>query len=254
MIDYYDHIDDYVNGMLTGAKLDAFEAAMSEDSELASAVANHDVAMGVIGSLMEDEVRGVIGEVEGEESVSQSQSENTQNKNIQLPQKGRVISMKFLLSIAAASVIGIVGFWGFGEYQYNQMEGEIFAQYVPILKVPNSKGGELTELTNLKDSIYFYYSTDQYDIALFMIDQYPSDQQLSDEETKLNKRIKVYSLFHQKDYQKAFDELAINDPLENDDRELLYHILVLLDRKEEAREQVLLLSLDRRKEIMHLSE
>jgi hypothetical protein len=162
--------------------------------------------------------------------------------------------MKILRIAAAASVIGIIGFWGFGEYQYNQLEEEIFANYVPILKVPTSKGSDLAHLKELKDSIYYFYSTDQYKKALLMITQQPSDQQLSHEETKLFKRIKIFSLFHQKNYQKAYDELTNMETLENDDRELIYHTLVLLDRKEDARKQLLLLSDERIEEIRHLSE
>jgi hypothetical protein len=100
MIDYYDHIDDYVNGLLNGAELDAFEAAMAEDSELAKAVANHDVAMDVIGSLMEDEVRGVIGEVEGEEVSSYLQSRSSKFNLIK--------KRTWKYSLAAASIIGLI--------------------------------------------------------------------------------------------------------------------------------------------------
>ncbi|MFT4534014.1 MAG: hypothetical protein ACJA1A_003537 [Saprospiraceae bacterium] len=142
MIDYYDHIDDYVNGLLTGAELDAFEAAMVEDSGLADAVANHDVAMEVIGSLMEDEVRGVIGEVERESTSSLAQDVDSQDV-----QKGKIRWMKVIRIVAAACVVGVLGYWGISNL--TNEEQVLFAEVNSEPAWPSQRGDEANSLSDI---------------------------------------------------------------------------------------------------------
>ena len=247
MIDYYDHIDDYVNELLQGEELLAFEAAMAEDKELVDAVGNHDVAMGVIGSLIENEVRGVIGEVEGEEQKSNF----AQESDVHDGKKGKVRWMRIMRNVAAACVVGVLGYWGLGEYQYNQLELEIFAQ-IPFLQVPTSKGGDQE---NTLDSIYYYYSTDQYERALRMLSENDKTiQSLSEKDIKTLNLVDIYSYFHLEQYQKALDKLLLLDPMKEDEQELLYHTYILLDHKEKARVLLSKLPLERANEIRHLSD
>ena len=226
MIDYYDHIDDYVNGLLQGEELKAFVGAMAEDVELAAAVENHGVAMDVIGSLIEDEVREVIGEVESEEDLSST----AQVEGIDSG-KGNVRWMRILRGVAAACVVGIVGYWGIAQYQYNELEKKIFNN-IPILAVNSSKGE--TKLEQM-DSLAFYYATAQYEEAVNMIEKNRIiTQQLSNQDKKNLNRIKIYSHFYLNQYQEAIDHIELLDSIGLDDKKMKYYSLVLLDRKSEA--------------------
>ena len=145
MIDYYDQIDDYVNGLLQGEELVAFEAAIGADSELASAVENHDVAMGVIGSLIEEEVRGVIKEEDDEEENLSNISD--QKDNYPKALHGNVRWIKVIRYVAAACVVGIVGYWGL-----SNLNNEIQVQFTEVYSEPgwpSQRGDETNELTEI---------------------------------------------------------------------------------------------------------
>jgi hypothetical protein len=68
--------------------------------------------------------------------------------------------MKILRIAAAASVIGIIGFWGFGEYQYNQLEEEIFVNYY-VKPLNGGVRGDLTSNNNVLDSIIHYFDLNE---------------------------------------------------------------------------------------------
>lgn len=69
MMDPYDHIEEYINGQLSEQDRIVFEELMAKDDALKNAVEHHDVAMNIVSSLIEDEVRGVLSE-EGSSSSS----------------------------------------------------------------------------------------------------------------------------------------------------------------------------------------
>lgn len=99
MTNPYDYIDDYINGQLSEEERIAFEALLSNDSDLRLAVDNHVVAMDIVGSLIEDEVRGVLAETESPLNVTTEETQKNESK---------IIGINWKKLIAAASVIAII--------------------------------------------------------------------------------------------------------------------------------------------------
>ena len=60
MKDFFEHIGEYLSNKLSDEDRLAFEQAMKEDPELASAVDNHSIVDESLDILLEDDIRGVI--------------------------------------------------------------------------------------------------------------------------------------------------------------------------------------------------
>lgn len=59
-MDFYEHIEDYINGNLSEDDLAAFKEEMAHNVELQKAVENHGVVEDALALLIEEDVRGVI--------------------------------------------------------------------------------------------------------------------------------------------------------------------------------------------------
>lgn len=94
-MNFFDHIDDYKNGSLTGETLRLFEVALENDVDLQAAVENYDAAKGISEGLLELDVMGVI------EGLA------TTKKEV----KTTIFSLRNLM--VAASVVGVLvfGWW-----------------------------------------------------------------------------------------------------------------------------------------------
>lgn len=244
MTDYYDHIDDYINGLLTGEERAAFKAAMAKDAGLAAAVENHDVAMDVIGSMIEDEVRGVIGEVESGDEVASVKAENDA-----MPKKGKIRWMRVLSGAAAACLIGCVGYWAVGKYQYGQLEEEIFAHYFENSKPLNGGvRGELTTNHNVLDSIIYYFDLNENEKSLELIQ---STKTIADKEAVF--KYKMHNLFMLEDYDQIIIEANSQNPyLTNEIRELVIYSLLLENKNAEAKLLLGKLSFDQQQRLITL--
>ena len=77
MTDFFEHIDYYVAGRLTGKALEEFEAAMYADQDLRAAVENYGVAEEVMGLMIEEHVRGVIVGLEEQKEEGPNQATHT---------------------------------------------------------------------------------------------------------------------------------------------------------------------------------
>lgn len=73
MMDYYEHIEDYINGNLSEDDMAAFKEQLDQDDELAQAVENFRVVDEALGILVEDDIRGFIAALEHEEDVTPSE-------------------------------------------------------------------------------------------------------------------------------------------------------------------------------------
>ena len=81
-MDYYDLIEEYLKNNLSESDKVAFEQEMAADDQLRLAVENHDVAMEVVGSIFEGEIREVINNeqqaINNEQLIINNESEGTQ--------------------------------------------------------------------------------------------------------------------------------------------------------------------------------
>lgn len=69
MIDFYEHIEDYINDTLSEADLAAFKKQLDQDDELVRAVENFGVVDEALGLLVEEDIRGVIAGLERGEGI-----------------------------------------------------------------------------------------------------------------------------------------------------------------------------------------
>jgi len=167
-MDYYDQIEEYLNNALSEGDKIAFEIALTNDAKLKQAVDDHGVAMDVVGSILEGEVRKVIGEEEiinneqliidngGEENESGNENGKLKIENGNLSneeQKGKkgakVRKMKWMRWGAAAVVVFVLGWWGMDVRQsieYSKRHEIVMVTYSKT-KPSNSgsRGGEETK-------------------------------------------------------------------------------------------------------------
>jgi len=111
-MDYYDQIEDYLNGRLAPTERSAFEAEMEEDDSLRQAAADHEVAMDVVGSILEGEVRKVIAEEGQHVKVA---GLNPKEDNDKTKRTGRVKRMHWMGWASVAAVVFVLGWWGVRE-------------------------------------------------------------------------------------------------------------------------------------------
>lgn len=104
MTNFYELIDDFKAGKLSGEVLIAFKTEMKQNEELREAVGNQDVMDQVLDYLWEDDMRQVI------EKVRKKTVEEEPTQSVAKTEKGaKVIGMRRLLT-AAASVVALVAF------------------------------------------------------------------------------------------------------------------------------------------------
>ena len=75
MIDFFDYIDDYMDGKLSGDLLAQFEEALKSDSELKRAVDNYQSAKKLAGGIIEEETRTLL------ENLEQDEQEEIEKRN-----------------------------------------------------------------------------------------------------------------------------------------------------------------------------
>ncbi len=101
MKDFFEHIDDYMAGQLTGSEYEAFAAELKQNESLRNAVSNYDSAKRLSEGLLEIDMLETIQKLEeGDQATPQKEIDKKENKNT-----GRnwfiLISMVMLLSFLA---------------------------------------------------------------------------------------------------------------------------------------------------------
>lgn len=100
MIDYYEHIEEYLEGTLSSELRERMTNAISYDEKLRQAVEDYPIAKLISESILEDEVRGVLGELTEDET---DQEIKTNGKSINTRWSPWIIGVFFI----AALCIGI---------------------------------------------------------------------------------------------------------------------------------------------------
>ena len=196
MDNFYEHIDDYKNGLLTGEVLDQFEAAMEGDLSLKLAVDNYDAAKGISEGLLEVdmmETLRAISNVEIEEEISndelrisikdkndinhslpnndRSEDDFDQSSKKRVKTKTAIFKLRNLM--AAASVIGVVffaGWWVMKAKADNERRVYVLAQIEQKFKPVNpdatkSIREEDSERSDFENGKY-YYRLNRYEVSI----------------------------------------------------------------------------------------
>ncbi|MDF1698023.1 MAG: hypothetical protein P1U56_19405 [Saprospiraceae bacterium] len=226
-MDYYDQIEAYINGTLSYIERIAFEEAMKADPALQQAVKDHDVAMDIVGSILESEVRQVI-------DAEMSSGKGTEDDRISIDEEGKsesvtVKRINWMRWAAAAAMVFVVGWWGVQQYQFNQLENDIYANYYESPKISVSRG--LPSNPTQRDSIEYFFSVNDFYTSLDVLER----ANPTEEEIYITK-FKVHNYFKLKDYSKVISLLENKDPTELELRKVLIFSYLLDGQKSKAKE------------------
>jgi len=150
-MNYYDHIDDYVAGILSDELKQAFEAAMVDDASLRSAVDNYDDAKSISEGLLEIDMMDTISRLKAEKSNSQKvdkiKSANPQTK---------IFTIRRLM--AAASLIGLVALATWWINDDSAMKEKMWADRYAMIIDPDAtkSGGDLDGKDPLQIVKHYY--------------------------------------------------------------------------------------------------
>jgi tetratricopeptide (TPR) repeat protein len=187
MMDYFDLIDDYKNGLLSNEQLVAFENEMSKDPKLLHAVENYALIKNISAGLIEDEVR---------QEISKLQSHQIQKNN----SYGK---LKWIYAIAGILIVLIALYFIVVKYNENS-QSEVIAMLYQGPDPENSRGTE--EDLNKIDSAINYYKLNDYDKALKLFSQKISNDSIA----KIADCYKAHIYFEKEDYslsEKIFKSL-----------------------------------------------
>jgi len=126
--DFFEHIDEYKNGLLEGDQLAAFERAMKEDASLKKAVENYDVGKAISEGLLEVDMLETLERLkEQRKSGSGSDSDESEKggatvhdiKDIGMGPRPKNRKISLRKWIAATSFIGVLVFAGWWVMEWN---------------------------------------------------------------------------------------------------------------------------------------
>lgn len=246
-MDYFEQIEAYINSTLSESERLAFEAAMESDAKLKQAVEDHTIAMDVVGSILEDEVRKVIADellINNEQLKINNGDEGVESEklitNTGVGENGvgggqregkitQVWRMDWMRWAAAAAVVFVMGWWGMNGVGRNQLENDIFSNYYS----PSRSGGvrgEMPAKATSKDSIQYYFSLNKFQKSLDVIDNI--------KEEDLSESLIMYkaeNLFNLNKYNKVVEILEAHELLAPQSKELLFYSYLLNGQKAKAK-------------------
>ncbi|MBK7244399.1 MAG: hypothetical protein IPH98_11140 [Saprospiraceae bacterium] len=149
-MDYFDHIEDYLNHKLTDEERTAFELAMQMDETLASAVRDYPLAHTIVKSFIELEVRQQL------ESLSQEKAQSMGRKLFSISR------------IAAIFIIAVGGFLLYKIFSLDRYSPEEI--YATLYEKPysNFTRAEKDSLSSL-DSALYYFEEEHWDDAKILL-------------------------------------------------------------------------------------
>ena len=158
MENWHEHIDDYINGSLSGDFLEAFEEELKVNDSLKAAVNNYNDARKLSEGMLELDVLETLN------NLSKSEGSDANKKKPEVGSsgpKGRVIDLRKW--VAAASVIGILlvgGWWIKGNMDDAQRRDSILAQIERPVDPDARKSDEIADLTSFQKGKYYYWLND----------------------------------------------------------------------------------------------
>lgn len=258
-MDYFDHIEEYLNKTLSESERLAFERAMEADATLKQAVEDHDAAMDLVGSILEGEIRGVIeeevirneklinnngeGEGDGQENVGSRIAEEGGNKT----ESAVVKRMNWMRWVAAAMVMVVLGWWGVNELSMNRLENEIYSSYYLRPKLDTHRGMP-NNSTNL-DSIKYFFQLNDFAKSLQVVN---NNIDRLDEDSYVF--FKAQNLFNLGEFSSLISFIESKGTIESELQEILFYSFILNGQKNKAREYVKNLSKDQQSKVKPLLE
>lgn len=199
MEDFYEHIDDYMNGLLSSEALAQFEVELGRNDSLRIAVDNYDAAKAISEGLLEVDVLSVISELDREhpnQHIARTLlgDEETKHNNNQIEKQSNHItendrlpkesdrsednsaikgykSIKLRKLLAVASFVGVVvmaGWW----ITKSQTEADHKAYVLANIETPidedATKSVDTIGMTNLQKGKYLY-RLNQFDRSIVVL-------------------------------------------------------------------------------------
>jgi hypothetical protein len=205
-MDYFEYIDDYMNGDLDGDRLRDFENAMAQNNALKSAVENYHFAKKLAGGLIE---------YEGEEILDKIKEE---------PNRHFKLKWTKLLGIAAAMLLLVGMIWYLDLFKGEQISNAQFASNYFIEYGNTVRSGEVP--TDSFERAKYFYGLNDFD------SRDPIFALLNNEEAKI---YLAFSAFKKSDYEEVLSIIA--DYGIQDDKPIQYLkalTLIMLTRENEA--------------------
>lgn len=139
-MDYYEYIEQYLDGSLDAELMDKMKMAISQDADLKLAIDNFADATKLSEGFLEFDIKETIQQLEG---VSKKNIKSKQ------PQKAKVKKLNISRWLAAAASVAIVlgvGWWMMQDDGPPLSKDEIWAQYyqAPMIDIERSGGGEMS--------------------------------------------------------------------------------------------------------------
>lgn len=172
MEDFYEHIDDYKNGLLTGEVLAQFEAAVDCDPSLKLAVDNYHAAKRISEGLLEIDMLQTLQDIEKTKNQTlSSQISNNQttpktnhllqniDRSINSSSKSKVSIFNLRNLVVAASIIGVLFFtgWWMMKSPYSHLDKEqVFASFVDPVNEDATKSVDTIGMTAFEKGMHYY--------------------------------------------------------------------------------------------------
>jgi len=149
-MDYFDHIEDYLNHKLTDEERTSFELAMQTDETLASAVRDYPLAHTIAKSFIELEVRQQL------ESLSQEKAQSMGRK---------LFSIRRIAAIFIIAVGGFLLYKIFSPDRYSPDEIYATLYEKPYSNITRAEKDSLSSL----DSALYYFEEEHWDDAKILL-------------------------------------------------------------------------------------
>ncbi len=151
MNDYYDHIDDYINGSLTEAERTEFERALSTDPSLQAAVDNYDDATLLSEGLLELDVLETIGKLEGEGGHREGSAEV---KQVQRATKTFTLR-RWLMVASMVGVVCLSGWWIVNQNEQSRRD-KLWASYERPIDPDATKSIDTSRMDRFQLAKYYF--------------------------------------------------------------------------------------------------
>jgi len=142
VIEYYEHIDDYIDGRLSSEARQAFEDAMKTDASLKLAVENYMDAAKLSEGLLEMDIMETIN--------------NFKNKSQEKIDYSTSKSKKWLWFVLLATVLALSIFWYINDKESTLHQNQILATYIRPNDDDATKSMDTIGMTTFQKGKYFF--------------------------------------------------------------------------------------------------
>lgn len=200
-MDYYDQIEAYLSESLSASDKAAFERAMDEDAGLKQAVADHGVAMDIVGGILEDEIRQVI---QHEEERHKGQESSADGNRTEPSTKSN--TLRWMRWAAAAVVVLALGWWGQTEYTLRQQKVRMNIA-LTLYSKPSSDGVRGNEdLKDLEEKAIKAFNLNRYEEARVLFTELGNNE----EHKGLSSFYLGHISFLENDYEESIKHLNLS--------------------------------------------